>query len=101
MDNKQPNNRGFSLRLFTFWAENTESWFAIAETRFRLKWVDDQQDMFDQVLPKESLCIVLDLITDPPFTGGQPLRAAEGTSLCFSSSADRFPDECTGRTEAF
>jgi hypothetical protein len=69
MDNEQPNNGGSSLRLPQFWAENTEAWFAIAETRFRIKWVDDHQEMFDHVvnaLPKESLRTVLDLITDPP-----------------------------------
>jgi hypothetical protein len=69
MDNEQPNNRGSSLRLTQFWAENKEAWFAIAETRFRIKRVDDQQEMFDHVvnaLPKESLRTVLDLITDPP-----------------------------------
>ncbi len=68
MDNEQPN-RGSSLRLTTFWAENTEAWFAIAETRFRLKRVDDQQDMYAHVvnaLPRESIRIVLYLITDPP-----------------------------------
>ncbi len=69
MDNEQPNNGGSSLRLPQFWAENTEAWFAITETRFRIKQVDDQQEMFDHVvnaLPKESLRTVLDLITDPP-----------------------------------
>jgi len=69
MDNEQPNNGGSSLCLPQFWAENTEAWFAIAETRFRIKRVDDQQEMFDHVvnaLPKESLRTVLDLITDPP-----------------------------------
>ena len=69
MDNEQPNNGGSSLRLPQFWAENTEAWFAIAETRFRIKRVDDQQEMFDHVvnaLPKESLRTVLDLITEPP-----------------------------------
>jgi hypothetical protein len=69
MDNEQPNNGGSSLRLPQLWAENTEAWFAIAETRFRIKRVDDQQEIFDNVvnaLPKESLRTVLDLITDPP-----------------------------------
>jgi hypothetical protein len=71
MDNEQPNG-GSTLRLPTFWAENTGAWFAIAETRFRLKSVDDQQDMFAHVvntLPRESIRIVLDLITDPPAEG--------------------------------
>jgi hypothetical protein len=68
MENEQPNNGGSSLRLQQFWAENTEAWFAIAETRFRIKRVDNQQEMFDHVvnaLPKESLRAVLDLIRDP------------------------------------
>ena len=68
MDNEQQQHGG-SLRLPPFWAENTEAWFAIAETRFRLRRVDDEQEMFDHVvnaLPKESLRTVLDLITEPP-----------------------------------
>ena len=69
MDNEQQQHNGSSLRLPPFWAENTEAWFAIAETRFQLKHVGDQMEMFDHVvnaLPKESLRTVLDLITDPP-----------------------------------
>ncbi len=61
MDNEQANNGGSSLCLPQFWAENTEAWFAITETRFRIKRVEDQQ-MFDHVvnaLPKESLRIKL------------------------------------------
>ncbi len=40
MDNEQPNG-GSSLRLPTFWAENTEAWFTIAETRFCIKREED------------------------------------------------------------
>jgi hypothetical protein len=68
MDNEQPNG-GSSHRLPTFCAENTEAWFAIPEARFRLKRVDDQQDMFAHVfkaLRRESIRIVLYLINDPP-----------------------------------
>ncbi len=67
MDNEQ--HHGGSLRLPPFWPENTEAWFAIAETRFRLRNVEDEQQMFDHVvnaLPKESLHTVLDLVVNPP-----------------------------------
>ena len=67
MDNNDHNHG--SLRLPSFWPDNTEAWFAVAETRFRLRNIDDEQQMFDMVvnsLPKESLRAVLDLITDPP-----------------------------------
>jgi hypothetical protein len=68
MDIKQPNV-GSSLRLPLFWAENTEAWFAIAKTRFHIKRMDEQQEIFDHVvnaLPKESLRNILNLITDRP-----------------------------------
>jgi hypothetical protein len=63
------DNRASSLRLPIFWADNTEAWFAVVETRFRLKHIDDEQEQFDHVvnaLPKESLRVVLDLVTHPP-----------------------------------
>ena len=70
MDNEeQPQPGSSSLRLPPFWAENTEAWFAIAEARFRLRNVVDEQVMFDLVvnsLQKESLRPVLDLVTEPP-----------------------------------
>ncbi len=49
MDNELPNNGGSSLHLHQFWAENTEAWFTIAETRFQIKRVDNQQEMFDHI----------------------------------------------------
>jgi hypothetical protein len=72
MDNdEQPphNNHGGSLRLPLFWAENSEAWFGIAESRFRLRNIEDEQVKFDLVvnaLPKECLRTVLDLVTNPP-----------------------------------
>jgi hypothetical protein len=72
MDNdKQPphNNHGGSLRLPLFWAENSEAWFGIAESRFRLRNIENEQVKFDLVvnaLPKECLRTVLDLVTNPP-----------------------------------
>jgi hypothetical protein len=74
MDNEQPNNGGSSLHLPQFWAQNTEARFAIAETRFRIKRVDDQQEMFDHVvnaLPKESLRTVVASV-DPRSSSSQP-----------------------------
>jgi hypothetical protein len=72
MDNdEQPphNNHGGSLRLPLFLAENSEAWFGIAESRFRLRNIEDKQVKFDLVvnaLPKECLRTVLDLVTNPP-----------------------------------
>jgi hypothetical protein len=44
-NNEQPphNNHGGSLRLLLFWAENSEAWFRIAESRFRLWNIEDKQ----------------------------------------------------------
>jgi hypothetical protein len=69
MDADQPPHQGSSLRLRVFWQGNTEAWFGIVKTRFRLKQVDDQMMRFDHVvnaLPKECLRTVLDLVKDPP-----------------------------------
>jgi hypothetical protein len=57
------NNHGGSLRLHQFWAENSEAWFGIAESRFRLQNIEDKQVKFDLVfnaLPKECLQTILD-----------------------------------------
>ncbi len=46
-----------------------EAWFGIAESRFRLRNIEDEQVKFDLVvnaLPKECLRTVLDLVTNPP-----------------------------------
>ncbi len=84
MDNdEQPphNHHGGSLRLPLFWAENSEAWFGIAESRFRLRNIEDEQVKFDLVvnaLPKECLRTVLDLVTNPPeeveVVGGGPTQ---------------------------
>ena len=53
MDNdKQPphNNHGGSLRLPLFCAENSEAWFGIAESRFRLRNIEDEQVKYDLVI---------------------------------------------------
>jgi hypothetical protein len=70
------DNRTSSLRLPIFWADNTEAWFAVVETRFRLKNINDEQEQFDHVvnaLPKESLRVVLDLVTHLLRTTPTPL----------------------------
>ncbi len=46
-----------------------EAWFGIAESRFRLQNIEDEQVKFDLVvnaLPKECLQTILDLVTNPP-----------------------------------
>ncbi len=62
-------NHGGFLRLPLLCAENSEAWFGIAESRFRLHNIEDEQVKFDLVvnpLPKECLRTVLDLVTNPP-----------------------------------
>jgi hypothetical protein len=58
-----------ALSFIIFWTENSEAWFVIAESRFRLRNIKDDQVNFDLVvnaLPKECLMTVLDLVTNPP-----------------------------------
>ena len=58
-----------ALSFIIFWTENSEAWFGIAESRFCLRNIKDEQVNFDLVvnaLPKECLMTVLDLVTNPP-----------------------------------
>jgi hypothetical protein len=97
MDNdEQPphNNHAGSLRLPLFWAENSEAWFGIAESRFRLSNIEDEQVKFDLVvnaLPKECLRTVLDLVTNPPEEDayGPSRRDSVSTIISLSSSVWR------------
>ena len=69
-ENQPPhNNNGGSLCLPQFWAENSEAWFGIADSRFLLRSVKDEQVKFNlgvNFLPKECLRTVLELVTNPP-----------------------------------
>jgi hypothetical protein len=58
-----------TINLPPFWADNAAAWFALAESRFRMKRIYDEWDRYDAVvssLSKENLRMVLDLVTSPP-----------------------------------
>jgi hypothetical protein len=58
-----------SLRLPPFWVEASASWFALAESKFRLRGVTDELMKFDWLvtsLPRESVRQVIDLVESPP-----------------------------------
>jgi hypothetical protein len=66
---QQPAANLSSLRLPTFWADKPNSWFALAESRFRLHAVLNEQARFDLLvssLTKETVSLVLDLVEFPP-----------------------------------
>jgi hypothetical protein len=58
-----------SVTLPPFWMDNPAAWFALAESRFRMKGMYEEWDRYDCVisaLSKESLRMVMDVITAPP-----------------------------------
>jgi len=58
-----------SVKLPEFWPENSAAWFALAESRFRMRDIYDEWSRYDHVvssLSKDSLRLVLDLVTSPP-----------------------------------
>ncbi len=58
-----------SVKLPEFWPENSAAWFALAESRFRMKGIFDEWVRYDHVvsaLSRDSLRLVLDLVTSPP-----------------------------------
>jgi len=58
-----------SVKLPEFWPENSAAWFALAESRFRMRNIFDEWVRYDHVvssLSKDSLRLVLDLVTSPP-----------------------------------
>ncbi len=62
-------NRFANLQLPTFWEDKPASWFALAESRFWLNGVGDEQVRFDLLvnsLNKESVGRVLDIVENPP-----------------------------------
>jgi hypothetical protein len=78
MDNaEQPlgNNNGDSLRLPQFWAENLEARLGIAEARFRLRNIEDEQIKLDLVINYLAQGVSRPHLEpgDEPI-GGQPLR---------------------------
>ena len=58
-----------TVTLPPFWADNAAAWFALAESRFRMKRMYDEFDRYDAVvscLSKDDLRLVLNIVTSPP-----------------------------------
>ena len=58
-----------SVKLPEFWPDNSVAWFMLAESRFRMRNIYDEWTRYDHVvssLSKDSLRLVLDLVTSPP-----------------------------------
>jgi hypothetical protein len=82
-------NRFANLRLPTFWEDKPASWFALAESRFRLNGVGDEQVRFDLLvnsLNKESVGRVLDIVENPPQQ--QPYSALKARLLAAHQLTD-------------
>ncbi len=57
------------MKLPTFWKVRPEAWFVSAESKFRLKHVDTEQEQSDHLLAAlsdEVLAQVMDVIEDLP-----------------------------------
>jgi hypothetical protein len=68
-DEEQPQHHGRDVRLPTLWKATPEAWFVYAESKFRLKHVDTEQEQSDHLLaalPEEVLAQVMDVIEDLP-----------------------------------
>ena len=58
-----------SITLPPFWPTNATAWFALAESRFRVRRIYDEWDRYDNVvssLAADSIRLVLDIVTNPP-----------------------------------
>lgn len=65
----QPQAGLSNLKLPSFWPDKPASWFALAESRFRLHAVVREQPRFDLLvssLTKEVVSLVLDIVEFPP-----------------------------------
>jgi hypothetical protein len=72
--------------------ENSEAWFGITESRFRLRNIEDEQvkfDLVDNALPKECLRTVLDLVSNPPEEDASSRRDSANTTISLSFSVWR------------
>jgi len=68
-DEEQPQQHGRDVKLPTFWKARPEAWFVYAESKFRLKHVETEQEQSDHLLaalPEEVLAQVMDVIEDLP-----------------------------------
>ncbi len=67
-DGQQRHGRQL-VHLPPFWTDTPASWFALAESRFRIRDITDELTRFDFLvssLTKESVRLVLDLVETPP-----------------------------------
>ena len=58
-----------SIVLPPFWTTNVTGWFAMAESRFRIRRIYDEWDRYDNLvsaLTADSIRLVLDVVTNPP-----------------------------------
>jgi len=58
-----------AITLPPFWPDNSAAWFAMAESRFRVRRIMDEWDRYDNLvsaLSADSIRLVLDVITNPP-----------------------------------
>ena len=58
-----------SIVLPPFWTDNATGWFAMAESRFRIRRLYDEWDRYDNLvsaLTADSIRLVLDVVTNPP-----------------------------------
>ena len=58
-----------SITLPPFWTNNATAWFALAESRFRVRRIYDEWDRYDNLvssLTADSIRLVLDVVTNPP-----------------------------------
>ena len=58
-----------SVTLPPFWTSNATAWFAMAESRFRVRRIYDEWDRYDNLvssLTADSIRLVLDVVTNPP-----------------------------------
>jgi hypothetical protein len=68
-DEEQPQHHGRDVKLPTFGKARPEAWFVYAESKFRLKHADTEQEQSDHLLaalPEEVLAQVMDVIEDLP-----------------------------------
>ncbi len=57
------------IKLPPFWTRRPRAWFTFAESRFRLRSIEDEQQRFDHVLsalPAEMVSQVIDLVDTLP-----------------------------------
>jgi hypothetical protein len=66
---ERPPQQAPSITLPPFWINNAAGWFAMAESRFRVRRVYDEWDRYDNLvsaLSQDSIRLVLDIVTNPP-----------------------------------